>query len=129
MLATYERHFGRIRRTKGLGLVRFLKTQDRKRPYARSLTRAAMPDASRLVIGKLGMGSQYAYTFRARGVGIDGARTERWVTVTSDVLRPWGEMEGDAAAYFEGTDKSGGLVEYRITHQEIISRPVEPGPL
>lgn len=123
MLASYQKHFGRIRRQKGLNLVRFLRAQKIKRPYTRSLTRAALPDDSRLPIGRLGMSHRYAYTFRARGRGPDGQRVERWVTVTTDHLQPWGELEGIAADYFEGTDQSGGLTEYRMTHQDILRRP------
>jgi hypothetical protein len=129
LLQVYQKHFGKIRRQKGLGLVRFLKEQEFKRPYTLSLTSRGMPDPRRIPYGKLGMGRKYSYTFRARGRMLDGSTVERWVTITANELRPWGDYAADAAAYFEGADKSGGLVEYTYTHQEIIQRPEEPGPL
>lgn len=129
LLPLYRKHLGKIRRTRGLKLIGWLREQESKRPYALSLTSRARPTIDRLPYGKLGMGHQYAYKFRAIGTGIDGSRTEQWVTVTTDRLVPWGDLVGDAAYYFEGTAKSGGMSDFTITHQDIIRRPEEPGPV
>ena len=129
LLTTYQKHFGRIRRQKGLGLVRFLKLQVAKRPYALNLTRAAMPTEARVAYGRNGMSHAYAYKFRAVGTDRFGVRGERWVTVTSDKLVPWGTLEGTATNYFASTESSGGMIAYSMTHQEILQRPREGAPV
>ncbi len=128
-LQFYERHIGKLRRQRGLGLVRFLKQQTRRRPYSLNLTRRALPTVESLPIGRLGMSHNYAYKFRAEGVLQDGSRVERWVTVTSNRLVPWGDVEGIAQDYFQGEDTSGGLVAYTFVHQDILRRPEAPAPV
>ncbi len=124
LLSAYTKQFGRLRRQEGLALIRHFKQGIKPRAYALHLRRDALPDVNRVQLGKLGMSDSYAYTFKALGRLRDGTRVERWVTVTSSRLVPWGHLEDDAAGYFEGVDPSGGLVEYSFTHQEILRRPV-----
>lgn len=126
LLSAYTKQFGRLRRSEGLALIRHFKLGKPKREYALSLNRDVQPDVNRIRYGHLGMSKPYAYTFRARGRRWDGSRVESYVTVVSDTLRPWGELEGMAADYFEGVDPSGGLVAYSMVHQEIIQRPELP---
>ena len=123
LLSAYTKQFGRLRRQEGLALIRHFKQGIKPHAYALHLRRDSMPSLDRVQFGKLDMSKPYAYTFRATGRMMDGTRVERWVTVTSSKLVPWGLVEGDAAGYFEGADVSGGLVEYTFTHQEILRRP------
>ena len=83
-----------------------------------------MPSEDRVQLGKLGMSDSYAYTFRASGRLMDGSHVERWVTVTSPKLVPWGQVEGDAANFFDSEYTVGWLTVTGITHQEILRRPV-----
>ncbi len=124
LLSAYTKQFGRLRRQEGLRLIRHFKRGIKPHAYALHLRRDVMPSEARVQLGKLGMSNAYAYTFRSTGRLMDGTYVERWVTITSPKLVPWGQVEGDAANFFDSEYTVGWLTVTGITHQEILRRPV-----